>query len=63
VAHSPDVDAWFVDYDNPLKDAMEGGGDTARYMRLADLAEVEAAANDLRRVVVAWCDRPDRRPQ
>jgi hypothetical protein len=121
VAKNPDVDAWFADYDNPLKDAMlrvreiileeprmseaikwktptftyrgnlasfnprskayvsllfhngasipgshprlEGGGDTARYMRLAGLAEVEAAADELRRVVVAWCDRPDRRPQ
>jgi hypothetical protein len=37
---------------------VEGGGDTARYMRLADLTEVEAAADDLRRVVAAWCDRP-----
>jgi hypothetical protein len=121
VAKNPDVDAWFADYDNPLKDAMlrvreiileeprmsetikwktptftyrgnlasfnprskayvsllfhngasipgshprlEGGGDTARYMRLAGLAEVEAAADELRRVVVAWCDRPDRRSQ
>jgi hypothetical protein len=25
---------------------------------LADLAEVEAAADDLRSVVAAWCDRP-----
>jgi hypothetical protein len=116
VAHNSDVDAWFADYDNPLKDAMlrvreiileeprmtetikwktptftyrgnmasfnprsnahvsllfhngasipgehprlEGGGDVARYMRLTDLAEVEAAADDLRSVVTAWCDRP-----
>jgi hypothetical protein len=116
VATNPDVDAWFAEYDNPLKDAMlrvreiileeprmsetikwktptfgyrgnlasfnprskahvsllfhtgasipgehprlEGGGDTARYMRLAGQAEVEAAADELRRVVVAWCDRP-----
>jgi hypothetical protein len=116
VVHSPDVDAWFADFQHPLKDAMlrvreiileeprmeesikwktptfdyrgnlasfnprskahvsllfhtgasipgehprlEGGGDTARYMRLADLTEVEAAADDLRRVVAAWCDRP-----
>jgi hypothetical protein len=116
VARNPDVDAWFADYDNPLKDAMlrvreiileeprmsetikwktptfthrgnmasfnprskahvslmfhngasipgeharlEGGGDVGRYMRLADLAEVEAAADDLRSVVAAWCDRP-----
>ena len=116
VVHSPDVDAWFADFQHPLKDAMlrvreiileeprmqesikwktptfgyrgnlasfnprskahvsllfhtgasilgehprlEGGGDTARYMRLADLTEVETAADDLRRVVAAWCDRP-----
>jgi uncharacterized protein YdhG (YjbR/CyaY superfamily) len=37
---------------------LEGGGDVARYMRFADLAEVEAAADDLRSVVAAWCDRP-----
>lgn len=37
---------------------LEGGGDVARYMRLADLAEIEAAADDLRSVVTAWCDRP-----
>lgn len=34
---------------------MEGGGDTARYMRFADLADVEAAAGQLRAVVAAWC--------
>ncbi|HEY9377076.1 MAG TPA: DUF1801 domain-containing protein [Jiangellaceae bacterium] len=114
--HNPDVDAWFAEYDNPLKDAMlrvreiileeprmdesikwktptfsyrgnlasfnprskahvsllfhngasipgdhprlEGGGDVARYMRLADLADVQDAAEDLRRIVGAWCDRP-----
>jgi len=116
MARNPDVDAWFAEYDNPLKDAMlrvreiileeprmaesikwktptfsyrgnlasfnprskaqvsllfhtgasipgdhprlEGGGDVARYIRLADLAEVEAAADDIRAVVTAWCDRP-----
>jgi hypothetical protein len=116
VARNPDVDAWFADYDNPLKEAMlrvreiileeprmnetikwktptftyrgnmasfnprsrahvslmfhngasipgdhprlEGSGDVGRHMRLADLAEVEAAADDLRSVVAAWCDRP-----
>jgi hypothetical protein len=36
---------------------LEGGGDVARYMRLADLSEVEAAADDIRAVVTAWCDR------
>jgi len=116
VASNPEVDAWFAEYENPLKDAMlrvreiileeprmsesikwktptfsyrgnlasfnprskanvsllfhngasipgehprlEGGGDVARYMRLADVAEVEEAADDLRRIVAAWCDRP-----
>jgi hypothetical protein len=36
-------------------DGLEGGGDTARYMKFADLADVEAAADDLRAVVDAWC--------
>ena len=35
---------------------LEGGGDTARYMRFADLAEVEQAGPDLERIVTAWCD-------
>lgn len=35
---------------------LEGGGETARYMRFADLAEVEAAADALRAVTAAWCD-------
>ena len=34
---------------------LEGGGDTARYMKFADLADVEAAATDLQAVVDAWC--------
>ena len=116
MAYNPEVDAWFADFQHPLKDAMlrvreiiledprmdesikwktptfgyrgnmasfnprskahvsllfhtgasipgehlrlEGGGDVARYMRLVDLAEVEAVADDLRAVVAAWCDRP-----
>lgn len=41
-----------------LHPRLEGGGEVARYMRLADLADVEAAADDLRSVVAAWCDRP-----
>lgn len=110
---SPEVDAWFAQYEHPVKDAMErvriiilqdermtetmkwksptfvyagnmasfnprtkahvslmfhtgaaipgdhprleGGGDTARYMRFADLAEVKEAADDIRAVVAAWC--------
>lgn len=110
---NPDVDAWFDDYEHPLKDAMlrareiiladdrmtetikwksptfayrgnmasfnprtkahvslmfhtgasipgdhprlEGGGDTARYMKFGSLEDVESAREDLRRVVAAWC--------
>jgi hypothetical protein len=36
---------------------LEGGGDTARYMRFADIAEVEGAAGEIRAVVAAWCSR------
>ena len=35
---------------------LQGGGDTARYMTFTDLDDVEAAANDLRSVIRAWCD-------
>lgn len=35
---------------------LEGGGDTARYMRFVDLAEVETAADELRAITAAWCD-------
>lgn len=35
---------------------LEGGGDTARYMRFADLAEVEAAADELCAITAAWCE-------
>ena len=35
---------------------LEGGGDTARYVKFDDLAEVEAARADLEAVVGAWCD-------
>ena len=110
-----EVDAWFAEYEHPVKDAMqrvraiiledervsetikwksptfmfegnmasfnprtkahvslmfhtgaaipgdhprlEGGGDTARYMKFADLSEVEEAAGDIRAVVAAWCAR------
>ena len=34
---------------------LEGGGATARYMKFADIGEVERAADDLRAVVAAWC--------
>ena len=39
--------------DHPI---LEGGGDTARYVRFADLADVAAKADALRAVVAAWCD-------
>jgi hypothetical protein len=34
---------------------LEGGGDTVRDMKFADLAEVELARTELRAVVDAWC--------
>ena len=35
---------------------LEGGGETARYMKFADLDEVETARSDLVAVVAAWCE-------
>lgn len=35
---------------------LEGGGETARYMRFADLADVESARSDLETIVNAWCE-------
>ena len=35
---------------------LEGGGETARYMKFADLAEVEAASDEILAIVAAWCD-------
>jgi hypothetical protein len=34
---------------------MEGTGRAVRFMRFADVAEVEACADELTRVVRAWC--------
>ena len=115
---TPDVDAWFADYDNPMKPVvqrvrelilaadprvaecikwksptftyagniasfnprskkhaslmfhtgaqipgefpwLEGGGDTARYMRFTDVDDAEAKAEELARVIRAWCDWKD----
>jgi hypothetical protein len=42
--------------DHPL---LEGGGDHARYARLADAAAIEARRNELEAVVRAWCDARD----
>jgi len=35
---------------------LEGGGDTARYMRFTDISEVEAARDELAAIVNAWCE-------
>lgn len=35
---------------------LEGGGNTARYMKFSDLKDVESGAEELRRIVAAWCD-------
>ena len=35
---------------------LEGGGDTGRYMRIADLADAEAVRGDLEAIVRSWCD-------
>jgi len=35
---------------------LEGEGPTARFMRFADLEEVEARAGELGKIAVAWCD-------
>lgn len=42
--------------DHPL---LAGGGDTARYVRLADAAEVEARRAEIEAIVRAWCDARD----
>lgn len=38
---------------------LTGGGETARYVRLDDLAEVEARRAQLQAVIKAWCDWRD----
>jgi hypothetical protein len=35
---------------------FEGSGPTARFMRFADVAEVNARAAELSKITVAWCD-------
>lgn len=113
VPKSPEVDAWFAEYDHPAMDAMllvrdiilgdermsetikwkaptfmyegnmasfnprtkahvslmfhtgasipgrhprlEGGGDTARYMKFTDSEDVESAREDIEAIVDAWC--------
>jgi uncharacterized protein YdhG (YjbR/CyaY superfamily) len=39
--------------------SLEGGGDTGRFMKFADLAEVKAKSAELKRLVKAWCDQKD----
>jgi Domain of unknown function (DU1801) len=38
---------------------LEGGGDTARYVRLPDVATVEELRPQLKALVRAWCDSRD----
>jgi len=38
---------------------LEGTGDTSRVMKVADLADVEAARRELESIVRAWCDWRD----
>lgn len=38
---------------------LEGGGDTARYMKFSDLDDVESAREELEAIVDAWCDLKD----
>jgi hypothetical protein len=35
---------------------LEGGGDTARYMKFTDLDDVEGARGAIEAVVAAWCE-------
>ena len=42
--------------DHPI---LQGGGDTARYVRIEDDATLERDADALRAVVRAWCDSRD----
>lgn len=38
---------------------LEGGGDTTRYMKFVDLADAEAAADEIEAIVDAWCGSRD----
>jgi hypothetical protein len=39
--------------------SLEGGKDTGRFMKFADVKDVKAKTAELRRLVVAWCDQRD----
>ena len=36
--------------------ALEGGGDTARYLKLEDVADADKKKKALEKIVRAWCD-------
>jgi hypothetical protein len=38
---------------------LEGGGDTGRFLKVADLDDAEAARPELESIVRAWCDWRD----
>jgi hypothetical protein len=40
---------------------LEGDGPSARFMRFADLTEVDARADELRTIVLTWCAFVDER--
>ena len=42
--------------DHPL---LEGGGDTARYIKFSDIRQVDSAEEALRVIVDAWCTGRD----
>jgi hypothetical protein len=39
--------------------SLEGGKDTSRMMKFADLADVKRKSVELKRLVKAWCDQKD----
>lgn len=39
--------------------SLEGGKDTGRMMKFADLADVKKKTAELKRLVKAWCDQKD----
>jgi hypothetical protein len=38
---------------------LEGGGDTGRFLKVADLDDAEAVSGELQSIVRAWCDWRD----
>lgn len=35
---------------------LEGGGETARYVKFSDIDDVETKSEELTRLVIAWCE-------